>query len=231
MPVAFLRGLESLMFDFCDHPDELKALLKRVSDGFLGRLDYLETHDLLSLNNDGTYVGSGGFGYTDELPQKDFCGNVRCRDLWGFAESQETGTISPDMYAEFIFPFEQPLLERFGLNCYGCCEPLDRRWHVVKRHRNLRRVSCSAWANYEKMAEFLQADYIFSMKVNPADIAKSEGLDQAAIKASLVRNLQITKGCVVEIVMKDNHTLGNRPENVIEWCRLAHEAIDEVYAP
>ena len=229
MPAAFLRGLETLMYDFFDYPDELKALLQRISNGYLRKLDWLEQHNLLSLNNDGTYVGSGGYGYTDELPQNDFTGRVRTQDLWGFAESQETGTISPEMYEEFIFPFEKPILDRFGLNCYGCCEGLHSRWQVVKRHKNLRRISCSPWADYAKMAEYLQGDYVFSMKVNPAEIAKAEGIDRAAIKAGLVRNLEVTKGCVVEIIMKDNHTLGGRADNATEWCRLAQEAVDEVH--
>ena len=57
-------------------------------------LDQLEAQGLLSLNTAG-YVGSGGLGYTRELPQPDFQGRVRCRDLWGFAESQETSSVSP----------------------------------------------------------------------------------------------------------------------------------------
>ena len=147
-----LRGLTSMLYDFVDRPDQLKELLSIISRGQLDRLDHLETHNLLSLNSDGTYVGSGGYGFTDQLPQADFNGRVRCADMWGFTESQETVNVSSEMYEEFIFPYEKPILERFGLNCYGCCEPLDTRWHVVKRHHNLRRVSCSPWADLDKMA-------------------------------------------------------------------------------
>jgi hypothetical protein len=28
--------------------------------------------------------------------------------------------------------------------------------------------------------------------------------------------------------MKDNHTLGGGPENAVEWCRMAKEAVDAV---
>ncbi|MDP7287961.1 MAG: hypothetical protein QGH94_08205, partial [Phycisphaerae bacterium] len=76
---------------------------------------------------------------TDELPQADFTGRVRLIDMWGFCESQETVGVSPEMFEEFVFPYQMPILERFGLNCYGCCEPLDNRWHVVKRFPRLRR--------------------------------------------------------------------------------------------
>lgn len=221
-PAITLRGLENFLCDFIEHPDELKELLSIVSRGYLQKLDFLEREGLLSLNNDGTYVGSGGFGFTDELPQKDFKGHVRCCDMWGFAESQETVNVSPKMYEEFIFPYEKPILDRFGLNCYGCCEPLHTRWHIVKNHHNLRRVSCSPWVDLEKMASYLEDKYIFSMKPNPAVLAKPV-IDKDYIRKQIRKALEITKGCVVEIIMKDNHTIGGRPENVTEWCRIAIE--------
>ncbi len=205
-----------------DHPDELKELLSIISAGHLKKLDYLESNGLLSLNSDGTYVGSGGYGFTDEIPRQDFDGTVRLTDMWGFTESQETVSVSPKMYEEFIFPHEKPIMERFGLTCYGCCEPLHLRWHVVKRHHNLRRVSCSPWADFEQMAEYLGGQYIFSMKPNPAAISGQE-IDEAAIRRELRQAFDVTRECRVEVIMKDNHTIGKRPENVVGWCRIARE--------
>jgi hypothetical protein len=222
-PAATLRGLSNILLDFVDHPDELKELLGTISRGYLAKLDRLEAEGLLSLNNDGTYVGSGGYGFTGELPQEDFAGKVRCRDLWGFSESQETVNVSPAMYEEFVFPHEKPIMDRFGLTCYGCCEPLHGRWPGVKRHPGLRRVSCSPWADLAKMAEHLEDRYVLSLKPNPAALAAGR-IDEPAIRSGLRRALDAAKGCVVEIIMKDNHTIGGRPENVIQWCRIAKEA-------
>jgi len=227
MPAVTLRGLQTLMMDFIEQPDGAKALLSLISQGYLQKLDYLEQHGLLSLNSDGTYVGSGGYGFTDQLPQSDYAGRVRAADLWGFAESQETVYVSPRMYEEFIYPYERPILERFGLNCYGCCEPLHSRWSVVRRHPNLRRVSCSPWADTERMAEYLGDRYIYSMKPNPATLAVPQ-IDHETIRCDLRRALEITRGCVVEIIMKDNHTLAGRPENAVEWCRIAREEAERV---
>ena len=222
MSFVFLRGLENLMLDMYDYPDEAKELLRRISSGFIGKLDWLEQEGLLSLNNDATYVGSGGYGITDNLPAEDFSDKVRCKDMWGFTESQETVGVSPELYEKFIYPHERPIMERFGLTCYGCCEPVNSRWNTIKQHHNLRRVSCSPWANHEVMAENLGDQHIFSMKVNPADIAVTEP-DWQRIRSELRRNLEITKDCVVEIIMKDNHTIAHHPENIIQWCRIARE--------
>jgi len=224
---ATFRGLENMLVDFIAQPDELKELLATISQGLMNKLDYLEANNLLSLNNEGTYVGSGGFGFTDQLPQPDFSRHVRCIDMWGFCESQETTNVSPRMYEEFIYPYERPLMERFGLNCYGCCEPLHRRWHVVRKHPNLRRVSCSPWADVGQMAQFLQDDYIFSMKPHPIALA-TPNINREAIRHDLRQALEATKDCVVEVIMKDNHTIGGRPENVVEWCQIAKEEAQRI---
>ena len=226
-PAATFRGLQNLLCDFLDHPDELKEMLSRLSQGHLDKLDYLEANHLLSLNNDGTYVGSGGFGFTDELPQPDFQGHVRACDLWGFTESQETGSVSPRMYEEFIFPYEKPIMDRFGLTCYGCCEPLHGRWPIVRRHHRLRRVSCSPWVNVDKMANYLGDKFVFSLKPNPAALAAAE-VDTESLRRSLRELLEKTRGCVVEVIMKDNHTLANRPENAVTWCHIAREEADRL---
>jgi hypothetical protein len=224
-PAALLRGMQNMFTDFRDYPDELRQLFAIILKGHMDKLDYLEANNLLSLNNDGTYVGSGGFGYSDELPQADFAGKVRCQDMWGFTESQESVGVSPRMYEEFIFPFEKPIMDRFGLTCYGCCEPVHSRWNTVKRHNKLRRVSCSAWANLEKMAEFLQGDFILSLKPNPATLAGSSP-DWNSIQSYLRRAVDIASGNCLEIIMKDNHTLGKRPENAVQWVRLAKQAAE-----
>jgi len=223
-----LRGLEQMMYDMYDYPDELHKLMAFLRDGHLVKLDFLEENGLLSLNNDGTYVGSGGFGWTDELPAAGFDGRkIRTADMWGFAESQETVQVSPSMFKEFIFPYQLPILERFGLNCYGCCEALDKRWDMIECIPKLRRVSVSPWADWGSMAEKLADRYIYSMKPHPADLAVPV-LDEERIRKSLREAMKLTRDCCVEVIMKDNNTIGNNPENVIRWCRIAQEEASSI---
>lgn len=217
-----LRGLEQMLYDMIDAPDGLHRLMAFLRDGHLALLDWLEENRLLFLNNDGAYVGSGGFGWTHELPQPDFNGLVRTRDMWGFAESQETVGVSPRMFEAFVFQYQLPILERFGLNCYGCCEPLDTRFHIIERIPRLRRVSMSPWVNIPRMAERLGDRFIFSMKPNPADLA-APNFDEERIRQELRQALRHTRDCRVEIIMKDNHTIANDPTRVIRWVKIARE--------
>jgi hypothetical protein len=222
-----LRGLSQMMFDITDHPDDFHRIMAFLRDGYLAKLDFLQKHRLLSLNNDGTYVGSGGFGWTHQLPQKDFNGQVRTQDMWGFSESQETVGVSPKMFAEFIFPYQLPVLSRFGLNCYGCCEPVDSRWQYLEKIPNLRRVSVSPWANLSRMAEYLGNRYIYSMKPNPADLAVPV-FDEDRIRQNLREAMKITRNCHLEVIMKDNNTIHNEPYRAIRWVKIAREEAERV---
>ncbi len=219
-----LRGLEQMMYDMMDYPEEMHRLMAFLRDGTMARLDFLEKNGLLSANTDGTYVGSGGFGWTHELPRKKCGEQVRTADMWGFCESQETVSVSPAMFGEFVFPYQLPLLKRFGLNCYGCCEPLHNRWEIVKNTPRLRRVSVSPWCDLPRMAEMLGGDYILSVKPNPAHLAV-EHLDEDFIRKGLRETMDTARrfGCVVEIIMKDNNTLGGNPQNAVRWCAIARE--------
>lgn len=223
MDFIHLRGMENMMMDMMIYPDKVHRMMAFLRDSKLHMLDFLEKNNLLALNTGGTYVGSGGFGWSSQLPQPDFNpAHVRTADMWGFTESQETVGISPEMFEEFVFPYQLPIMERFGLNCYGCCEPLDIRWHVVKKFPLLRRVSTSPWANREKMAEFLGNQYVMSLKPSPTPLSMPT-IDEDVLRAEIRKDLRITRDCQVELIMKDNHTLGNNPMNAVRWCRIAKE--------
>lgn len=220
--LVFLRGMEQLFYDLIDEPEMVHALMLFLQKSVTAKLDFLTENGLLSANANDTYVGSGGFGYTNELTPCKLNGSVAPENMWGFAESQETISVSPEMFNEFIFPYQLKLLERFGLNCYGCCEPIDTRWDYIKKIPRLRRVSVSPWANKEKMAENLGRNYVYSCKANPSPLAIHE-MDEVSVRKELKTIFETANGCCLEVIMKDNHTLGNNPENAIQWCRIARE--------
>jgi hypothetical protein len=216
MKVAFLRGLAQMMYDMVDNPNLMHHFMAFLRDGTMALLDYLEAEGLLSLNNDGAYVGSGGLGWSKELPQPDFQGKVRLRDMWGFAESQETVGVSPRMFAEFIFPYQLPILKRFGLNCYGCCEPLDGRWHVIKQIQPAP-FRVSPWANLPKMA-YSRIQCIFSLKPRPSDLAVSSRRGQDTPE---LRETFESRAIAAEATIKPYH---RQQSTKRDWCcQIARE--------
>jgi len=224
---TFLRGMDKLFYDFYDEPEGVHAVMQLLYEGTMEKLDFLEENNLLSLNNDSSYVGSGGIGYIDTLPAEDFSGKVRTKDMWALSESQVTIGVSPEMFAEFIFPYQKKIMERFGLTCYGCCEPMDQRIDIVKQVKNLRRVSVSPWANKEIMSDKLKHDYIYSLKPTPAHLAVPN-MDEELVRKEIREALRITRDNCVEIIMKDNHTFANNPNNIKNWVRIVREEIESM---
>jgi hypothetical protein len=227
-PAIELIGLENLMLFMYDNPKGLHRLMKFLHDDHLAFAQWLEKEGLFSLNNINDYIGSGSMGYTRALPQPDWKpgDKVRMKDLWTLSESQETVGVGPDLFEEFIFPYQVDLIQRFGRCYYGCCEPVHNRWHVLKRIPNLARVSVSPWADEAFMARELGSKYVYSRKPNPSLIS-TEAFDETAIRADIRKTLDTAKGCRIELIMKDVHTLQNQPMRLPRWVEIAREEIDK----
>jgi len=218
---AQLRGIDQLYLDLVDRPEMIHRAIGRIVDGHIAMLKSLEAQGGLSLGNRRHYTGSGGTGYTRELPAAGFDGQrVRICDLWGFATAQIFSEVSPEMHEEFALQHERRALELFGLNCYGCCEPLHNKLEYVKRIPRLRRISISPWADVVRSAESLGDRYVFSWKPNPAIVA-GEQWDPVAVRRGIRDFLTQTRGCVVEMILKDTHTSRNDPRRMWEWVQIA----------
>jgi hypothetical protein len=219
-----LRGLEQMMFDMMDNPAFVHTLMTLLADGTGMFLDELEQKGLLFPNWDIAYCGSGGLGLTDALPQQDYAGSVSLRDQWGFSESQETVGVSPRMFAEFILPYQKPLMEKFGLTYYGCCEPVDQRWKYLREIPNLRRISVSPWSDRQKMADFLGQEYVFCLKPNPAFVAFDQ-FPEEEIRQHVRETLAIAGECHLEFILKDVTTVRQQPDRIKRWVKAVKEEI------
>jgi hypothetical protein len=222
------RGLDQAFTDMVDRPAWVHRVLERMTEGMLAQLETLEQHSALGLNNGNVGVGPGGLGFTDELPQGDFDGtNVRARDLWGHATTQIFAVVSPAMHEEFALQYESRYLERFGLAGYGCCEPLHHKVDIIRKHiPNLRRISMSPWVDVEAGAAAVGKSAVFSYKPNPA-LLGGETWDPDAVRAGLREVCEKTRGCAIEIIMKDLHTCRNQPQRMWDWVRIASELAEE----
>jgi hypothetical protein len=221
-----LIGLEPLMLYMYDNPAGLHRLMALLRDDHLQIARWLEQEGLLSLNNANDYIGSGSEGYVPDLPAPGYAADrpARLKDQWVLIESQETVGVGPELFEEFIFPYQKAIADHFGLVYYGCCEPVHTRWHVLEKLTNLRAVSVSPWCDEEFMAAHLGQRRVYSRKPNPTLIS-TERFDETAIREDLRKTLRAARkhGCPTEIVMKDVHTLHNEPERLARWVQLARE--------
>ena len=78
-----------------------------------------------------------------------------------------------------------------------------------------------------KMAANLEDKFIFSWKPMPTPLSTPDP-DWEAVRQEMRSVFEQTRENIVEVIMKDNHTLGNTPENVVTWCRIAQEEAQRV---
>jgi len=220
-------GVAEAMVDLIDRPQMVNDIMTRLVDAYLCMLDQWEELNLLTLNDDNTRIGSGGYGYTDELPGDSYDpGHPRAHSLWGNATAQIFSDVSPDMHWEFALRHEMRWLERWGLTYYGCCEPLERKIGILRRIPNLRKISMSPWNNLRKGAQELGTDYVFSLKPSPAVLAEDTWRPELA-RQQLREALEKARGCRIEIIMKDISTVRYQPQRLWEWEKMAMELAEE----
>ncbi|MDP2989835.1 MAG: hypothetical protein Q8O57_04645, partial [Kiritimatiellota bacterium] len=215
-----LTGVDNILLDLSMRPDYVHKLIDRMTQAFIRRLEQYEALNLLALNNE-TWLG-GGPQFTDELPQADFNpGKIRPIDMWGRTMSQIFSAVSPAMHEEFALQYECRWLNRFGLTYYGCCEPLDRKVGILRKHvPNLRKISMSPWINLDVAIESVGTDYVFSLKTNPAVLAENNWSPEA-VRRDLETTLNRLKDLHVEIIMKDISTVCYEPKRLWEWAKIA----------
>lgn len=223
-------GVERALTDLVDRPELLNAAVERLVEAHLSMLDQWEELNLLARNDDNTRIGSGGYGYTSQLPGPGYDpAHPRTADLWGCATAQIFADISPKMHWEFALRHEIRWLERWGLTYYGCCEPLDRKTEILRRVPNLRKISVSPWNNLERMINALGHKYVLSRKPNPAILARDSWQPEVA-RQELCDFLDRARGLSVELILKDISTVRYDPRRLWEWASLAMQIAEE-YAP
>ncbi len=221
-------GVEEAMLDLVMRPDMVHAAVDRMVDGWMAELDQFVEMNLLSLDALNCRVGSGGYGYSSELPGDDYDPDaVKPHNMWGCSNSQIFAAVSPEMHWEFAIEHDLRWLERWGMTYYGCCEPLDGKMDMLRRIANLRKISVSPWCDSRRAVEQMGADYVMSRKPNPAILAEGEWRPDQA-RRELVEFMEATdRRCHVELIMKDISTVRYQPRRLWEWSRIAMEVAED----
>ncbi|VGO18021.1 hypothetical protein [Pontiella sulfatireligans] len=217
-------GIENAMIGLYEEPELYHAGIDRLVDAWMTELDQLEAQKLLSLDNNNIRVGSGGYGYISELPGSDFdSAHVKPLNMWGCSNAQIFSSVSPEMHWDFAVAHDMRWMERWGVNYYGCCEPLDIKMDLLRRIPNLRKVSVSPWCNSAKIIEGLGSDYVLSRKPSPAILATDTWRPEQA-RQQIREFLDLTEGqSHVELIMKDISTVRHQPQRLWEWSLIVME--------
>ena len=213
-------GNDGLLYWLYDAPETIHALMDYMLDDRTRLFDFMEQQKLLSFNTDNQMAGPRGYGYTSDLPSPDSTEPVTLKNLWGWAESQETTCISPEMFKEFFLPYLAKLSSKFGLIYYGCCEPVhDRLDLIMEAIPNLRSVSVSGWADFQKIGEMLGNKVVYSRKPSP-NFLSGANPDWQAAEADMRKTRAATRDCNVELLFRDLYTVNGERGRLAKWVKM-----------
>jgi hypothetical protein len=127
------------------------------------------------------------------------------------------------MHRDLALQYELRWLSRFGLNYYGCCEPLHCKLSILENIPNLRKDSMSPFIYVDEAVANMSDRYVFSYKPNPAMLAGDKrDLDKASCDMEEVFS-KARSHCLAEAIMKGISTLRYQPQRVWKWAHMASD--------
>ncbi len=220
-------GVENALVALYDNPDLVHASVDRLVDAWMKELDQFEAQGLLSPDCNNTRVGSGGYGYASSLAHDvgEQGMGLSPKQMWGCSNAQIFSEVSPDMHWAFALEHDMRWLERWGLNYYGCCEPLHQKVDILKKIPRLRKISLSPWCDFATMLEAFGDSVVYSVKPSPAILAEETWQPERARQA--IRHiLDLAQGrAPIEFIMKDISTVRYQPKRLWDWSQIVMEEI------
>ena len=222
--IGEMRGIDQVMMDMLDNPEWLHRLLAFMRDGILKIQQEAEDAGDWSLGDHENQA----MPYCRELPDpQPNSGAVPRKKLWCLMAAQEMTLISPAMHDEFMLQYQIPIMEKWGLVHYGCCEDLARKIDILRQVKNLRRIAVTPWADVELAARSIRGDYVASWRPSPADTVCC-GFHPERNHALLRKGIQALRrhGCPFEINLKDVRTVQNEPDRLRRFVEIAREELE-----
>lgn len=229
-PLVHLMGMEAYYMAMYDCPDALHEVMEMATTVYEQYYDFLEKEQLLLPTNGLSPLYQESFAFTDELPEDAVTRTTQC---WGFLESQETTAVSPETFGEFVFPYQQRLVDRFGLLSYGCCERVDAIWpDYLSTWSNLRKLSVAPFNDEPRIGNYLRGSRVVYYSKPRAEFVTCDGpLDDAAITAYFKGVCEAASGCLFEIAQREVGTIFGDYERGRHYVRLAKQAVEAYWSP
>ena len=229
-PLVHLMGMENYYLSMYDTLDELHEVMDMATRVYEAYYDHLEENKLLLPTAEFSPVAQESFAFNSELP-KDHADTIG--DCWGFLESQETTAVSPEMYGEFVYPYQDRLVKRYGLLSYGCCERVDALWeNYLSKWTNLRKLSVSPFNNEPLIGEYLRGSNVVYYSKPRAEFVTMRGpMDEEALRKYFKGVCEAASGCLFEMAQREVGTIFGDFERGKRYVQIARECIAEYWKP
>ena len=229
-PLVSLMGMENYYCAMYDYPDLLHQVMDMATKIYENYYDFLEKEKLLVPTCGISPVSQESFAFNSELPEHNVTKTTQC---WGFLESQETTAVSPETFGEFVFPYQDRLVKRFGLLSYGCCERVDAIWpDYLSKWKNLRKLSVSPFNKEPHVGEYLRGTQVVYYSKPRAEFVTNPGpMDEEALRKYFKGVCEAASGCLFEMAQREVGTIFGNYQRGRRYVEIARECIDQYWKP
>lgn len=211
-----LRGMEQLAFDLYDRPEFVHKLMEKITEGMI-------SYQLEREKQGRVRVGASFFGH---VPHDNILPGTenKLSGCWAYIHAQSSGMFSPEMYAEFVHPYNCKIASLTGKNYYHGCEDLSKKCKVIKNLPGLRLFHISPWTPAEPVIEALGDTFVYEIHSHPTKVLFHYSKDK--MKQELCKLNDIAIDVAHTLTIADIETFGDNIESLQYWAETAKEIVE-----
>jgi len=108
------------------------------------------------------------------------------------------------------------------------CEDLTNKAKYIKNLPNLRRFHISPWSDARSITQELGDKFIYEVHVHPANHLFAFSSSEIAADIKRLCRECVDNGAVFDLNLSDLETIHNDPSKLINWAKIAREAISSI---
>lgn len=207
-------GMDRLLLDVYDRPEFVHRVMEFFTEGSLA---YQRSRE-----------AEGGVDATvydwhtvwDALPAG--APRDRLSSSWAYVHAQSAASFSPQMYADFVQPYNERLAALVRRVYYHGCEDLSRKAIVLRGLPHLALFHVSPWTPPEPVVEVLGGAVAYEVHSHPARVMMADA--EAEVRADLREREAAMQGLPHVWTLCDVESFNGHPERLVQWAQWAREA-------
>ncbi len=220
-----MRGIQEIMYDVVDSPNRVHSLMDFITGAHQSHHRRREQKGWINCapTGDCRYVRVG-FRVQCAFPHRNFNPQIpRLCDEWAYISAQNSGSLSPKMYEEFVHPYNVRLSKHFVNQTvyYHGCECLDNKLNIIERLPNLRRFQVSPWSSVQAAKEKFEGKVILEVHAHPGKVFF--GSTREDMRSDLKQLVSDSEGVPIDLNLSDIHSFNENPNLLTIWAEEAQK--------
>ena len=223
---ANIRGMDTLMYDMIDQPQNVHRLMKTITDAVVADDQWREEVGAINVapSPDGRYniivPGRVNCVYLED----DFSDRKpRLSDEWIYVSAQTSAGLGPEQYEEFVHRYNTQICQPRDHDTvyYHACECLDEKYQILATLPGLRRLHVSPWSSGRRAIEAVGDRIVLEVHCHPGKVLLS--FTPAQMREELEQRVAECEGGGLDLNLSDIHSLNDNPDTLRIWAELAQE--------